>query len=293
MAKVKGKGKINDDADVGVEKEADAANGTKNENLPVEEAAAASGVGLLSEEQTNAALAALQEASTMVIEAKEAEEAKSKEATCGDNNSNNDNSNKKRKAIDAAAAPQPKKRGPPVRVAWNDRMAMLLEYKETNGDLLIPIRYKVNPSLGKFVHNTREQYKLFHKKTPPGYKKKCSLTAERIAQLQDMGFLWTTERTKRQNEDWEVRLEQLREYKEKHGVSYTRRSVQIRFSFQCPRPLLNTNHSPTGTYSLLSRSLLRTAWYRTATRRIPALPNGSTASVRLTQVWKRKRNPTD
>ena len=112
-----------------------------------------------------------------------------------------------------------KKRGPPVRVAWNDRIAMLSKYKEDFGNLLIPIRYKLNPSLGKFVHNTREQYKLFHKKTPLSYKKKCSLTAERIQQLEDLGFVWSTERTKRQNEDWEARLIQLKQYKEKKGVS--------------------------------------------------------------------------
>jgi hypothetical protein len=111
-----------------------------------------------------------------VIEAKEAEEAKA--TTVND---------KKRKATDP---PGPaKKRGPPVRVAWNDRIAMLSKYKEDFGNLLIPIRYKLNPSLGKFVHNTREQYKLFHKKTPVSYKKKCSLTAERIQQLEDLGFV--------------------------------------------------------------------------------------------------------
>lgn len=164
------------------------------------------GVGVLSEEQTNAALEALQEASTIVIEAKEAEEAK---AVNG----------KKRKATDPPEKMPAKKRGPPVRVAWNDRIAMLTKYKEDFGNLLIPIRYKVNPSLGKFVHNTREQYKLFHKKTPLSYKKKCSLTAERIQQLEDLGFVWSTERTKRQNEDWEARLIQLKQYKEKNGVS--------------------------------------------------------------------------
>lgn len=31
------------------------------------------------------------------------------------------------------------------------------------------------------------------------------------------GFVWTTERTKKQNEDWNVRLEQLKEYKTQHG----------------------------------------------------------------------------
>jgi len=37
--------------------------------------------------------------------------------------------------------------------------------------------------------------------------------------MHSIGFLWTTERSKRQNEDWNNRLEQLNEYKTKHGVS--------------------------------------------------------------------------
>jgi hypothetical protein len=183
------------------------------------------GLGVLSEEQTNAALDALQEASTIVIaaEAKEAEvEKAAKVAEHG----------KKRKADDvddSQEKPASKRRTAPMRISWEDRMEMLRKYKGENGSLMIPIRYKKNPSLGKFVHNTREQFKLFHKKTPEGYKKKCSLTAERIKQLDDLGFLWTTERTKRQNEDWESRLTQLKEYKEKHGVSTGR----IELAYRC------------------------------------------------------------
>ena len=96
-------------------------------------------------------------------------------------------------------------------------MNQLKAYIAEHGNLAIPIRYKHNPSLGKFVHNTREQYKLFHNRTKAGYKKKCSLTEARIQELEDMGFLWTTERSKRQNDDWNNRLEQLKEYKIAHG----------------------------------------------------------------------------
>lgn len=120
-------------------------------------------------------------------------------------------------AEETAVDKPPRRRSAPTRVSWEDRMAMLVEYKKEHGNLLIPIRYRSNPSLGKFVHNTREQYKLFHKRTPAGYKKKCSLTQERIDELDAIGFVWTTERSKRQHEDWEGRLEQLLAYKEQHG----------------------------------------------------------------------------
>jgi Helicase associated domain len=104
-----------------------------------------------------------------------------------------------------------------LRVSWEERLKMLVDYKQKHGNLLIPIRYKENPSLGKFVHNTREQYKLYNKNKGEVCKKKCSLTAERIQQLNDIGFVWSTDRAKRQEEDWNERLEQLKRYKEVHG----------------------------------------------------------------------------
>jgi hypothetical protein len=110
-----------------------------------------------------------------------------------------------------------KQRQPPTRVSWDHRLQQLAQFKAQHGSLLIPIRYKLNPSLGKFVHNTREQYKLYNKQTPEGYKKKCSLTAERIQQLETLGFVWSTQRTHQQELDWKARYEQLVEFKKNHG----------------------------------------------------------------------------
>ena len=115
---------------------------------------------------------------------------------------------------DAALSPPRTKR---PRLSFEERVRELQAYKEEHGNLNIPIRYKKNPSLGKFVHNTREQYKLFNKQTPPQYAKKCSLTADRIKALDDIGFIWTCERPKKQQDDWNSRFEQLQAYKEKHG----------------------------------------------------------------------------
>ena len=112
------------------------------------------------------------------------------------------------------------------RTSWEERLRQLRDYKARYGDLLIPIRFKENPSLGKFVHNSREQYKIFHKAPGPGKpkKKKCSLTRERIEQLEELGFLWSAERSKHQKEDWEARLKQLKKYKEKYGGKFTKSS---------------------------------------------------------------------
>jgi hypothetical protein len=130
-------------------------------------------------------------------------------------------SHKKRPAVGQptlSSFPHPAKRRAPVKVPWEDRLAQLRAYKAEYGDLLIPIRYQKDPSLGKFVHNMREQYKLFMGTAPEGYRKRCSLTGERVQQLEEIGFVWSTERKKRQSEDWEARFGQLKKYKEEHGV---------------------------------------------------------------------------
>lgn len=120
------------------------------------------------------------------------------------------------------------------RTTWEQRLQQLREYKDKHGDLLIPIRFKENPSLGKFVHNTREQHKLYQKpptKSRSGKAKKCSLTAERVRQLEELGFVWSTERSKHQKEDWEARLQQLKDYKAKHGDCMVPHGYQIDPSF--------------------------------------------------------------
>lgn len=137
-----------------------------------------------------------------------------------ENDQDDQDKSNKRKLCDVAATSPPRRRRQnraTTRMSWEERISTLKAFKAENGHLLIPIRYKPNPSLGKFIHNTREQYKLFHNKTKKGYKKKCSLTAERIQELEDLGFVWTTERTKRQDNDWNGRFEQLLQYKEQHG----------------------------------------------------------------------------
>ena len=129
-------------------------------------------------------------------------------------------------AVETATQPKRARRAVSSRISWEERIADLRAYQEEHGDLQIPIRYRKNPSLGKFVHNTREQYKLFQNQNKAGYQKRCSLTAERIGELNQIGFIWTTERIKKQNDDWNARLEQLKEYKSRHGVSSFRFKIE-------------------------------------------------------------------
>jgi hypothetical protein len=199
----------------------DAADGTSKDAI----LDAAAGTNL-SDEQTNDALAALQEASNLsMFDEAHITSTLPKDGNEEEEKAMSENAKKKRKVDNnittttTAVASTTRPRSTPVRVTWDDRLDMLQEYRNEHGNLLIPIRYKLNPSLGKFVHNTREQYKLFHNKCKVGYKKKCSLTGERIAQLEELGFVFSTERGRRQNMDWESRFEQLKRYKKMHGVS--------------------------------------------------------------------------
>ena len=117
------------------------------------------------------------------------------------------------------------------RTPWEERLAQLQAYKDEHGHLEIPIRYKPNPSLGKFVHNTREQYKLYLRlqQQPqdavagaPSKPKKCPLTSERVAQLEALGFVFSAGRTEQQEQGWQSGLQQLKEYKEEHGDCFVR-----------------------------------------------------------------------
>ena len=139
--------------------------------------------------------------------------------------------------ISSTASPTKKQRTQrqQQRTPWEERLAQLQAYKDEHGHLEIPIRYKPNPSLGKFVHNTREQYKVYlrlqqQQQQPQdavagattSKPKKCPLTSERVAQLEALGFVFSAGRTEQQEQGWQSRLQQLKEYKEEHGDCFVR-----------------------------------------------------------------------
>ena len=61
----------------------------------------------------------------------------------------------------------------------------LLEYKQEYGHLLVPKRYRENPTLGNWVNKTRQQYKHYLNNKP------SSMTQERIDLLDKIGFVWS------------------------------------------------------------------------------------------------------
>ena len=70
----------------------------------------------------------------------------------------------------------------------------------------MPKRFKSNPSLGEWVLNQRKQYRLFQEGMS------SSMTEERIERLEDIDFEWDVRR-----DVWDRRLDELREYRDKHG----------------------------------------------------------------------------
>jgi len=69
--------------------------------------------------------------------------------------------------------------------SWEDHYAVLLKFKEeNNGSARVPLKYKADLRLGKWVQSQRQQYKLLQE------GKKSKLTSERMEKLEAAGFEW-------------------------------------------------------------------------------------------------------
>lgn len=104
-----------------------------------------------------------------------------------------------------------------VTKTFDERLEELMEYKKIHGDVNVPVEYKDNPALGKWCTNMRQAYKR-RQEGPPSYKV-MRVTDDRIQKLLDIGFDFTgTNRGKNgSNMSFDMRLEQLQEFKRKHG----------------------------------------------------------------------------
>ena len=73
---------------------------------------------------------------------------------------------------------------------WEDYINMLLDFREREGHCKVPQQYAENPQLGAWVHRMRKAYR--DKNNGAAIR---SLTDERIAQLEALGFVWKTKAT--------------------------------------------------------------------------------------------------
>jgi len=101
------------------------------------------------------------------------------------------------------------------RGVWEDRLAEVVAYKEKHGHCNIPLNGKENPKLSRFVNQTRVQ------------RNRGALSAERIAKLDAIGFVWSGDTVVGENglsELWKKRYDELLQYKQAHHNSNVSRS---------------------------------------------------------------------
>ncbi|GFH61990.1 hypothetical protein CTEN210_18466 [Chaetoceros tenuissimus] len=89
---------------------------------------------------------------------------------------------------------------------WNESLKKLKEFKAQNGHCNVPQGYEANKALGKWVSAQRQSYILKSKGL------QSWLTEERVEKLNNIGFVWAPKK-----DTWHKRLEQLKEFKAKHG----------------------------------------------------------------------------
>jgi len=97
---------------------------------------------------------------------------------------------------------------------WNQRYKELIEYKQKHGNCDVPRGYGPNKQLGLWVRTQRNQYRLLQQEN------KSLMTEERIAKLEEIGFLWDASHLAASHHDngtWNQRHKELMQYKQKHG----------------------------------------------------------------------------
>lgn len=96
------------------------------------------------------------------------------------------------------------------RGSWDDRLDEVAAFKAKHGHCAMPVSCPENPKLGRFVNTMRTQ------------RNNGSLSVDRIAKLDALGFVWASSRKVLVDGDgitaeWQARFDKLFRYKETHG----------------------------------------------------------------------------
>lgn len=89
---------------------------------------------------------------------------------------------------------------------WLSMLDKLREYKEVNGNCIVPRGYSSDTKLASWVAEQRKQYKLLQD------GKQSSITTERISQLEALGFAWNA-----QEAAWKRHMTCLKKFREQTG----------------------------------------------------------------------------
>jgi len=99
---------------------------------------------------------------------------------------------------------------------WNQKCSELKEYKKKHGNCNVPFQYEPNKQLGNWVINQR----VFYRRYKQG-QKNAKITAERVQKLEAIGFEWSAQHLSSRftvnDEAWNQKYGELKEYRKKHG----------------------------------------------------------------------------
>ena len=79
-------------------------------------------------------------------------------------------------------------------IAWDDKVEELRAFITEHGHANVPVHYEKNRELGLWIKRQRRQYKLYCSQN-----KRTSMTAPRIAQLEELGFKWNAQRGRKKS----------------------------------------------------------------------------------------------
>ena len=91
---------------------------------------------------------------------------------------------------------------------WKGFYERLIQFKIRHGHCCVPYEYEADPTLTRWIRRQRHEYKKYDRY----YDNKSTMTASRIQQLDDIGFVWDT-----QTAAWLEKLYELQNFKARYG----------------------------------------------------------------------------
>jgi superfamily II DNA or RNA helicase len=88
----------------------------------------------------------------------------------------------------------------PLDSQWEEMFGLLVDYKRTHNDCRVPVRWRDNPQLGRWVDKQRQA------------KKDKRIGENRIGRLEELGFVWDPF-----DKYWEEMYSTLERYRKRHG----------------------------------------------------------------------------
>lgn len=106
-------------------------------------------------------------------------------------------------------------------VQWEEMYQRLVQYKQENGDCLVPRKFEGDPKLATWVETQRVLWNKEVKIAASGTAEQEDIKVKRLTplrkqRLDSLGFVWSL-RNKRIEDHWDEMFRQLLDYKKVHG----------------------------------------------------------------------------